>query len=72
MNKDEAILTYIKAKEKYNQAEDDLKDAFSDYQTFFKDGDFEGAREYLRAMPECASKVLCFRHIILAEKMSKG
>ncbi len=33
---------------------------------------FDNAKEYLRSMPECATKALCFRTIILAEDLYKG
>lgn len=68
-NIDKAIETFVEAKEAYSLAEFEMVLAFNGYKDFLKTGDYEGAREYLRAMPECSSKVLCFRHIILAEEM---
>ena len=59
---------YLYAKEVLEEKEARLVEAYKGFRDLIDTNDYIGAREYLRSMPECASKVLMFREIILAEE----
>jgi len=63
---------YLNAKTVLDEKEVELVESYEGFRELLIDHDYVGAREYLRSMPECASKVLCFREIILAEAQYYG
>lgn len=50
---------------------DELSEAFSGYKEFLDKGDIQGAKEYLRPMPESSSKTLMFRNILIRDELLK-
>lgn len=67
------IKGFIEARDRYDEAEIAMKHHFLSKLELMLDNakvpqDFIEMREMLRPMPECASKVLLFRRIILEEK----
>ncbi len=55
---------YAAAEKEYYAAGDKLGEAFDGYWKYLDKDDFEGAREFLRPMPDSVEKVLMFRNII--------
>jgi len=62
-----AAEEFLQAQTTLYRAEDTLNRAYSPVREFIEQGQFANAREYLRSMPNCATKTLYFREIILAE-----
>jgi hypothetical protein len=63
----ESIAAFRAAKKKHSEAEDRMARRFIGFRSRLETGHFREAKEFLRPMPECASKVLFFREIIIAE-----
>lgn len=63
-----AAYQVLRAQADLNYKEERLVEAYQSYKILLAAKDYDGAREYLRSMPNCAAKVLCFREIILAEE----
>lgn len=62
------VQIFLKAKQKYEEAEEKMVESFTEWKHLVREFRFNEAKESLRPMPECASKVLIFREIILAEE----
>ena len=56
------------AREVYQDAGDKLSKAFQGYWEYLDNDDFEGAKNFLRPMPDSVEKILMFRNIIGKEK----
>ncbi len=63
-----AAFQYTCAATRVEEKEARLREEYIKFLDFIDLHQFENAKEYLRTMPECATKVLCFRTIILAEE----
>jgi hypothetical protein len=61
------ITQFDQAKAVCEIAEEALAVEFGGFRELMNNYEFEQAREYLREMPQCATKVLFFREIIITE-----
>jgi len=62
-----AVYNFEQARDDYEEAEHIMSVEFFGFRDFLPQAEYEQAREYLRDMPQCATKVLFFREIIMHE-----
>ena len=65
------IAVFLKARERYEEAQDKMVRSFDEWRHLVYEKRFNEAKESLRPMPECSSKVIIFGRILSAEQRWK-
>jgi len=68
MSRESRIEEFVKARDAAGKLELRMACCFVHFRKLLKAGKIEEAKEYLRPMPYCATKVLFFREIIVVEE----